>query len=277
MRRAGPVLLAGACAALVTPARADSPEDWNGLYNARIIASSDPDPAASLAVYDAVLLGLVPDDPLLGEARYWRGRARFDAGLRQLAMDDLRAAAEDDRVGAQARAFLGRLELSENVVRALPYVDDFDDGERHWVRGWPRGRLDDLSVVSLADRGGRVLAWRRVVREAEADAILLAVDADRAPERLQLTVRADAFDARLRILVEDVEGRRWTAPVLQIPADDWLELDLGMGGFVPAEAPASRMRPDGTPIRLVEIRDVSAFHGSERGENRLFFDDVALR
>lgn len=270
-------MLAAAALLLVGVASADSPEDWNGLYNARIIAASDPDPAASLAVYDAVLLGLAPDDPLIGEARYWRGRARLDAGLREQALQDLRAAAEDDRVGAEARAFLGRLELAERTVTELPHVDDFDDGERAWVRGWPRGRLDDLSVVSLSDRPGRVLAWRRVVREAEADAILLAVDTDRAPERIQLTVRADAFDARIRVLVEDVEGRRWTAPMMRVPADDWLELDLGMGGFVPAEAPASRMRPDGTPIRLIEIRDVSAFHGADRGETRLFFDDVALR
>ena len=100
---------------------------------------------------------------------------------------------------------------------------------------------------------------------------------DIEPRTAKHGARADAFDARLRILLEDVEGRRWTAPVLVIPSDDWLALELGVASFVPAEAPASRSRPDGAAIRRIEIRDVTAFHAADRGENRLFFDDVDLR
>lgn len=272
-----PAALLAAAVVLWGAARADGPEEWAALYNGRLAGAVDRDPAQAISVYDAVLAYLDDDDPLRGELRYWRGRARLDIGQRAEAMLDLSAAAEDARMGPEARAFLGQLELAERTVLALPFHQDFDDGERSLVRGWPEGRRDDLSVVRLSDRPGQVLAWRRNVREAEGDSILLALAADRAPERVRVTVRADAFDARLRILLEDVEGRRWTAPVLVIPSDDWLEVDLGVAGFVPAEAPASRARPDGAAIRRVEIRDVTAFHAADRGENRLFFDDVDIR
>lgn len=269
--------LLAAAVALCADARADGPEEWAALYNGRLVDAVDRDPASAIPVYDAVLAYLDDDDPLRGELLYWRGRARHDLGQRDGALEDLNAAAEDARIGPEARTFLGRLELVERTVRDLPFEQDFDDGQRSFVRGWPIGRRDDLSVVKLSDRPGQVMAWRRMVREAEADSIVLGLAADTAPEHLRLTVRADAFDARLRILLVDVEGRRWTAPVLVIPADDWLRLDLGIASFVPAEAPASRARPDGAALRSVEIRDVTAFHAADRGENRLFIDDVELR
>jgi len=269
--------LLAAAAAWGLSARADSPEEWAALYNGRLVDAVDRDPAQAIPVYDAVLAYLDADDPLRGELLYWRGRARFDLGRRDAAVEDLMEAAEDARVGPEARSFLGQLELSERPVERLPFAEDFDDGSRSFVRGWPVGRRDDLSVVRLADRKGQVLAWRRMVREAEADRILLAVTAPDPPEHVRLTVRSDAFDARLRVLVEDSEGRRWTAPVLRVPADDWLRVDLSLAGFVPAEAPASRARPDGAAIRRIEIRDVTAFHTADRGANRLFIDDVDIR
>lgn len=272
-----PAALLAAAVALGGQARADGPEEWAALYNGRLAGAVDRDPVQAVSVYDAVLAYLDEDDPLRGELRYWRGRARLDLGQRKGAIEDLHAAAEDARVGAEARTFLGRMELTERTVDSLPFSQDFDDGKRSFVRGWPEGRRDDLSVVRLSDRPGQVLAWRRNVREAEGDSILLEVAVDEAPEHLRITVRADAFDARLRILLEDVEGRSWTAPVLVIPSDDWLALDLGVASFVPAEAPASRARPDGAAIRRVEIRDVTAFHTADRGQTRLFFDDVDLR
>ncbi|MEC7948411.1 MAG: hypothetical protein VX265_12660 [Myxococcota bacterium] len=271
------VALFAAVVALCGFARADGPEEWAALYNGRLVGAVDRDPAQAISVYDAILAYLNDDDPLRGELRYWRGRARFDLGQRDAALEDLRAAAEDERVGAEARTFLGRLELGERTVRSLPFSQDFDDGERSFVRGWPMGRRDDLSVVALSDRKGRVLAWRRNVREAESDRILLAVATESALEHLRLTIRADAFDARLRVLLEDAEGRQWTAPMLVIPSDDWLTIDLGVASFVPAQAPASRARPGDASIRRIEIRDVTAFHAADRGENRLFFDDVELR
>jgi tetratricopeptide (TPR) repeat protein len=269
--------LLAAAVALSADALADGPEEWAALYNGRLVDAVDRDPASAIPVYDAVLAYLDEDDPLRGELLYWRGRARHDLGQREAALEDLNAAAEDARIGPEARTFLGQLEVAERTVRGLPFLQDFDDGERSFVRGWPIGRRDDLSVVRLSDRKGQVMAWRRLVREAEADRIVLGVAVDAAPERLRFTVRSDAFDARLRVLLEDAEGRRWTAPVLLVPSDDWLTLDLGIASFVPAEAPASRARPDGTPIRRVEIRDVTAFHAADRGENRLFIDDVELR
>ena len=269
-----PAAWLAAAAVLCGAAWADGPEEWAALYNGRLAGAVDRDPAQAISVYDAVLAYLDEDDPLRGELRYWRGRARLDLGQRDGAIEDLQAAAEDARLGPEARTFLGRLELTESTVKSLPFTQDFDDGERSFVRGWPNGRRDDLSVVRLSDRPGQVLAWRRNVREAESDSILLAFAVDSAPEQLRITARADAFDARLRILLEDVEGRRWTAPVLVIPSDDWLSVELGVASFVPAEAPASRARPSGAAIRRIEIRDVTAFHTADRGENRLFFDDA---
>lgn len=263
--------------ALISPALADSPEEWAALYDARLMASADRDPAAAIAVYDAVLQHLADDDPLRGELLYWRGRARLEEGERDAALDDLRSAADDARSGPQARAYLGMVLLAENTVGELPHHETFDAGGGAWVRGWPQGRLDDLAVVSLADQQGRVLAWRRVVREAEPDSIHLALSPDASPKLLRMAIRADRFDAWLRILAEDADGGRWTASVLQISSDGWLNLELAIDNFVPADAPASRQRPDGTPIVRLEIRDVTAFHGKNRGENRIFIDDIEIR
>ena len=200
-----------------------------------------------------------------------------DDGQVTAALDDLRIAAGYPSTREEARSFLGQLQLRQNEITNIPFSQNFDGGDSNFVRGWPAGRVDDLAVVKLSDRPGQVLSWRRTVRDAEGDGILLAVRSLEIPERIRVAMRADSFDARLRVLVEDSDGRQWTSSVLLVPSDGWGIVDLAVAELVPADAPASRDRPVGVVVRRVEFRDVTAFHGLDRGENRIFLDDFALR
>ena len=92
-----------------------------------------------------------------------------------------------------------------------------------------------------------------------------------------MKVWADTLTTHVRVLIEDVNGRRWTAPVQVIKPGKWQDVTLPLNNFVRADAPAAAGKPDSRKLRWVIFRDVTAFHAAARGENTLFIDDLTVR
>ena len=255
------------------------PEVWSSLYNGRLIDSIDRDQSAAIAAYEAVLEHLPEDDPQRGAVLYWLGRAQPDAGARDAACPPRgRHQGRDSVIRSDARRVIAHVELAERRIPAIPFSTAFETELQPLVRGWTRGARADLAVTDGVDPSNAVLRWRVEVQEGSDDFLRaeLAPGAG-AVQRLRLRLRASDFVGQVRILLEDAQGERWTAPVLSVPTDAWMSVSLGLLDFAPADAPAALRRPGAREIRAIEIRDVSAYHGTERGPNGLMIDDVDIR
>lgn len=263
--------------ALSGPALASGPEVWAALYNGRLIDAADRDHGAAIAVYETLLEDLGPEDPLRGQLLLSLGRAQRDAGRHEEAWWSLLAAAGQGQpaVRADARRVLAAMQLRAQAVTALPLTVDFSDSVAPFVRGWARGELDDLRV---REEGGGALAWQVDVAAADDDFLRLELAPPAGPvEQVAMRLHADRFDAQVRVMVEDTQGQRWTAPVLSVPTAGWVSVAYAAEDFAPADAPAALRRPDPAEIRAVELRDVTGFHSTSRGENVVLVDDLVLR
>ena len=145
------------------------------------------------------------------------------------------------------------------------------------MRGWERGQEADLSVADGPN--GSVLQWQTELVNRLDDFIIMGLDTD-GTKVTQISFRAqtDAVETHLRILVEDVEGQRWTAPLEIVQIGIWSEVRLSLKTFMPADAPAADGRNlDLSAVHRVILRDVTAYHTQDRGKNTIFIDDFEVR
>lgn len=267
-------------AALAAPAWGSGPEVWAALYNGRLMASADRDQAAAIAVYETLLADLSDGDPLRAELSLWLGLAQLDDGRQDAAVESLRDAVRlgGPDVRLQARRVLAELLLRERAIVSLPFTTTFADGVGPVVRGWTHDLPDALALAPGDPADGTVLAWAVDVQAGEDDFVRLELRPDAGPvTRLRLRLRSTAFEAQVRVMVEDAQGERWTAPVQAVPAGTWVGIDRGLLDFAPADAPAALRRPEAGQVRAIEIRDVTGYHSIDRGENVLWIDDLDLR
>ncbi len=260
----------------VLTAWAGGAEDWSSQYNARLSQALGSDPSDAIAVYEALLAQLPQNNPQRGDVLYWLGRARWSAGDLGGAKQSLESARGYRSSRPRARILLGRMAAEDKAIRTIPYRHDFRLDTGPWVRGWERGREDDLSVHD--GPGGRVARWNTEVQEGEDDFLIFGLDVDGARiGQFGMKVWADALTTHVRVLIEDVDGRRWTAPVQVIKPGKWQDMTLPLNNFVRADAPAAAGKPDSRKLRWVVFRDVTAFHAAARGDNTLFIDDLTVR
>ena len=260
----------------VAPVVAGGAEDWSSQYDARLSQALGSEPSEAIAVYEALLAQLPQENPQRGDVLYWLGRARWSAGDLAGAKQSLESARGYRSSRPRARILLGRLSAEEKAVRRLPYREEFRLDAGPWVRGWERGRDDDLSVYD--GPGGRVARWLTEVQEGEDDFLIFGLNTDGAKiGEFSMRVWADALTTHIRILIEDDEGRRWTAPVEVIKVGKWNDVSILLKDFVRADAPAARGKPDSRRLRWFIFRDVTAFHSAARGENTVFIDDLSVR
>ena len=205
------------------------------------------------------------------EGRCEEARARFDEGELTGARTALVEASQDPQVSARARAWRVQVDAFERRIQALPLSSTFDSGTGPFVLGWSAAAAASLTG------GAQGLTWTTVVRDNRDDYVLAALDAKAAPLRaLALTIESAEFDAHLRIIVEDDGGRRWTAPVLALPAGQPTDLELAVPDLLPAQA-GGPLVADPASVRVVMLQDVTAFHSGQRGTNRLLVSNFELR
>lgn len=268
------ILLAAALALAADPAR-----DWETLYDARLVEAADGTPEVAVLYYEELVADLRPEDPLYGTAWYWLGRTRYGLGDVEGAVTALRNALRDGGVRAQAAALLGRIELKSRAVRALPATFGFEDGRTGaFVRSWEDA--DKGGLEARAAFGGPVLAWATTVRAGEADHLAAALEIEGGVSRVAFRVRSKAFPAEMRVTVSDGAGARYSAPVLQVPTGEWLEVSLPASAFRSTDGArggeGSALRPGG-PVRILEIEDLTGLLSPDRGENTLYLDAFEIR
>lgn len=260
-------------ALLAALARADETSAWESIYDARLAIVSEGSPEIAVKYCEAALEELAPGDPDRGAVLYTLGRTRWELGEVDAARAALREAATDPKAGAAARALLARIELLDVAVARLPAVCGFEGGLCGFRRSWTTVEKGPLQVRPL--EGNAALAWDVQVKAQETDRIALAL-VDGLPVRsLHLRARAEAFPADLRFTLFDGAGGRYSAPVVEVPTDRWLEIELPLAAFQ-AQDPTARAR---TPrrVRLLEIEDLTGLLLPDRGENTIWIDDAAVR
>ncbi len=263
---------------LAFPAFAEGPEAWASLHDGRLSQSMDRGPSAAIAIYETLLSGMPDGDPMRGEVLYWLGRARLASGDSAGAMETLGSAKSVWSSRSRARALLGRLMAQKQAVRQLPYLQDFTRDSTPWVRGWHRGRDVDLVTKEGPGPGGRVASWRIEVRDGEEDFLTFSVDTDGAPiSRIQLSLQATEFPAVVQLALEDGEGGRFVAPQVNVQTGSWTLVTLPLDRFVNVDQPDGGVIPNGARVRRVSLREITAHHAEDRGENHLLIDDMSLR
>lgn len=257
--------------ALASPARAGGPEIWAALNDARLAEAEDRDPGAAIAIYETVLHHLPDDDPLYGELLLQLARARFDQDDLVGARKALTDASEDPQVGARARAWLVQLGAYSARVQGLPLETSFEAGSTPFVLGWSAAPEASLQT------GDRGLVWTNLVRDGRDDYLLAAIDEEAGPVRgVRLAVEATELTAHMRLILEDDGGRRWTAPVVQVPPGRITELSLATSELLPAQGSGLDLA-DPSRIRVIMLQDVTAFHSTERGLDHLVLHRLELR
>jgi hypothetical protein len=272
-------VLLGVIALVLGTATAGGPEIWASQYDGRLSQAMDRNPTAAISIYETILGGMPEADPLRGEVLYWLGRARWSFGDAEGAMETLKTAETHNPSNkGQATALLGRLKALDTAIKRLPFTQDFRRGFQPLVRGWGVGKRTDLRIIAGPDSGDAVAAWQVSVRDGGDDFLTFALDTGfQSVQRLRMSLMARAFPMHIRFLVEDVQGRRWTGPIQIVETDTWTAVDLNINRLVSASAPAAGQHPNGRELRWVVLRDVTAVHAEDRGENELLIDDLGLR
>ncbi|MDP2317438.1 MAG: tetratricopeptide repeat protein [Pseudomonadota bacterium] len=266
--------------ALVGAALAEDPvRAWETLYDARLVEASDGTPEVAALYYEEVVADLAADDPLYGAAWYWLGRARYGLGDTEAAIAALRRAMRDTTVRARAGALLARIELRSRAITALPVTFGFEvGGTGAFVRAWDHAGKGGLEARAI--QGRALLAWSTTVLAGEPDHIAAALEVEKPVSKVTFQVRAQAFPAELRVTVSDGAGGRYSAPVLQVPTGEWLDVTLPASSFRSTDGArggaGSALRAD-DPVRLLEIEDLTGLLTPDRGENIIYVDTFEIR
>ncbi len=261
---------------LVTNTQAAGPEVWAALYNGRLIASVDRDPAAAVAVYEALLTHLPNDDPLRGEILYWLGRGRFELGDTDGAVSALQKSLEVDERRDDARRFLGSIEMHRREVTSLPLrVTPTPSAPGPWVRGWTRGAAADLTVIAGEPP---LLRWQTTVRPGDDDFIAVPfAEGTPVPRQIRLAIRAVSFDAEIQLILHDAGGRTWASPIETISTEHWQTLTWETGDFELEGLPPVQVGPAPKDVRALWVRDATALWSRARGDNTLLIREFSAQ
>lgn len=256
---------------------ADPTSAWKSLQEARLMEAADGTPEAAAQMYEELVAELEPTDPEYGPAWYWLGRTRWTLGEADAAVSALSNALQDPTVSAQAAALLMKIELRRRAVLTLPATFSFDDTRVAFVRNWDAADRGSLGIRAVASRS--VLAWATTVRAGEADHIAMALETGGRITRIAFQVRAQAFPAELRVTVSDGAGARYSAPVIQVPTGQWMEVNLPAAAFRSTDGGrgggGSALQPT-DPVRLIEVEDLTGLLSPDRGVNTLYLDSVEI-
>jgi hypothetical protein len=253
------------------------PEAWEAIHDGRLIESLGGDPNQAVHEYEKALSYLADDSGERPELMYWLGRARWTAGDVSGARQALHAALADPRWQDRAWAFLSRVEAQALAIESLPYHEDFTKSFGAIVRGWNRYGDGGLEKVDGVSPYGTALQWSTTVRDGEPDFIYVAFqDLRRAPRTVRAFMRSLSFPAHVRFVAQDVEGRRWTGPVVVLSTTEWAPIDLSLRDFVLEDDPQAGRMPADVDIRLLQIHDVTAQQASDRGDNAILLDDFEV-
>ena len=254
-----------------TAASAAGPEDWAALHSGRLFSSLDRDPAAAVAVYEAVIDHLDEDDPLRGDFLYWLGRAWLETGDGEQAVQILDQVDGRSPMSSLARDFRGRLELTRYPVRSLPMIIEASTRPHPLTPGWG-SHSPDLEVVY---QGLPHFSWPIAAESVRSDFLALGLVPGQG--RLHsVVVDARSTEALLavRIVVETWSGGTWVSPTQVLRPGVWTEVTASLDSLLPHRRVDTKLDP--SQVGMVAIELVPVDPRAVSSQARLQIKKVAL-
>jgi len=243
---------------------------WQGLNEGMLLEAYEQDTEQAIDWYRGLLTALPDDDPTHDELSYWLGRAYFDDNQPEAAIETL-AALNSPR----AEALTQRIEAHLNRVTTLPIHDSFLYDLGGWRHSWQHIQGGSVALGAPED-GDPALEWTTVVSDQQEDSIQLTFHPDTAtPTTLRFSIRSTSFPVYILPTVHDSTGYRFRVyePIL-VPKGEWVAIEILIDDMIPADG--GPRAPIGG-INGFELRDVTAFHGTDRGGNTLYLGDVVIQ
>ncbi len=251
----------------------------DGLY----LESGMGDHAGAAGRYESVLARSDVPDHLRAEAFLRLGLARErlqEIGKAEEAYATLIEELPGSRWSEDARSRLQSLQEDRKRVRSLPLRFTFDSGTDGLFHARTRAHKGALNHEVLQDEAGQhaVASWRTYVVAREDDLTQVGFgDGVRVQGDLTVRLRAVSFPAHLVFFLVDAEGRRFgTATQVVRPEDGWKTLTFTAADFRD-RASGSEDGYAAEAITNLWMQDVTGYASTDRGENVIWIDELALR
>ena len=183
---------------------------------------------------------------------------------------------------SDARSRLQSLDEDRRMVRSLPVAFAFDEdvGGLFHARSRPnKGRIDHETVEVGGQQEGLV-SWRTYVTSGEDDLLVLGFDRGLLVHGdIGVRVRAVQFPVHLSFILVDREGTRFVSLTFIVrPEEGWQQLALEALDFQDrSEGSGGASYRPRTGLGFLMIQDVTGHNSTDRGENLILLDDLAVR
>jgi hypothetical protein len=117
--------------------------------------------------------------------------------------------------------------------------------------------------------------WSTKLEDGKTDFLVFGFDTDGVRvSSIEVSIRSEAAPAKIRVVLEDDQGRLWVSPRKTVRMARWTELNLPIGDFISEE---TRGQPDGRRLKSITLQDLTALHTNARGDNIMWLDDLRVR
>lgn len=177
---------------------------------------------------------------------------------------------------------LRSLDEDRKQVQQLPVAWDFEQdlgGLFHARNRAQKGRLT-WELSSDGPHAPGIAVWQTYVTGGEDDLAVVGFDeALTVQGQVSLQIRTRNFPAHLVFFLVDTEGGRYSSATTVVrPEQGWRTVALGPSDFVDrSRGPQERVFQAQTGITYLMVQDVTGYSSTDRGENVLQLDDLAIR
>jgi len=254
---------------LISSLQAQDVRAWQGLNEGMLLEAYDHNTAQAIDWYKGLLTALPDDDQTHDELSYWLGRAYFESSQPEAAIETL-----EPLNSPKAEALIQRIRAHLERVISLPIHNSFLNDLGGWRHSWQHGQNGSVSL-GAPDDGDPALEWNTIVSDQQEDSIQIFFNPETAtPRSFRFSMRSTAFPGYVLPTVHDATGYRFSLvePIL-VPKGEWVAIEIRVRDMTPADG-GPRLPAGG--ISGFELRDVTGFHGTDRGDNTLYLGDVVI-
>ncbi len=246
---------------------------WNQLQDGLLLLA-DGDPEGSARRLRRLRGEISGSSPLLPTVLYHLGEALLASGDRAGAKDALREGVRTGCARQRCLALLGRLDLEEAAIHEVPTRWTFEEGDHGFMHPWSLVERGSIHVEREGDQAA--LAWTTLVEVRKSDQLVVGFDnPEPMPRGIRFEASSRAMDAYIRPQLVDSTGKVYTLPdqLVVLAQGDVVKVQLPLDDFLSVEGQGPL---DASDITLLVLEDVTAFHGTQTGENVVWLDDFEV-